>query len=95
MNAKRRIRARVQPEKTPDRGICPLCERVFQRADLHVHLTKEPPMTRRQISKAIQAEFSSWRPEDGACLRCWESFRGVARVVNFLTKFKSPTRSIS
>ena len=86
------MRKRMKVQKSRSYGICPLCEKAFQRAQLQVCITAEQPKTRRQIIQAIRDEYPSWVQESGACQRCWESFRGVVRVVSFMKKFKSPGR---
>ena len=90
MKTQRRIRKPTGLEKSPNRGVCPLCEKAFLRSHLESRIKQEPPKTRRQIIKAIKDEVPSWRLHDGACKRCWESFGGVVRVVNFVKKLKFP-----
>jgi hypothetical protein len=88
MNAQRKTRNRTT--KPTRQGVCPLCERAFLRAELVSANRKEASGTRRTIVTAIRQKFPSWTQEAGACRECWESFRGVARVRNFMKKFKFP-----
>lgn len=86
MNAQRKTKNRkTRPTR---RGVCPLCERAFLRHQLQAPVLLEPLKTRRAILKAIREKFPRWTNEAGACRECWESFRGVARVANFMKKFK-------
>lgn len=88
MNAQRKTTNRTT--KPTRHGVCPLCERAFPRARLEAPIQAEPPGTRRSIVVAIREKFPSWTTKAGACRECWESFRGVARVSNFMKKFKLP-----
>ena len=36
-----------------------------------------------------------WIDQDGACTRCWESYRGVVRVVRFMKNLKIPKHWIT
>jgi len=47
---------------------------------------------RNEIMAEIRKEHPDWVEQDGACQRCWESYRGVVRVVRFMNKFKFPKR---
>ena len=47
---------------------------------------------RREITIEIRHEYPDWVEEAGACKRCWESFRGVVRVVRFMNNFRFPKR---
>lgn len=47
---------------------------------------------RNEIKAEIRKEHPDWIEQDGACQRCWESYRGVVRVVRFINKFKFPKR---
>lgn len=93
MKTQRRIRKPTKLEKSPDRGVCPLCEKAFRRIHLESQIKQEAPKIRRQISNAIRDELPSWRLQDGACKRCWESFRGVVRVADFMKKLKFPSQA--
>lgn len=42
-----------------------------------------------EIIEAIRQKHPAWVSEEGACKLCWRSFRGVARVLGFMKKFKS------
>ena len=87
-----KMRTRTKVQKPRIYGICPLCEKAFLRAQLQVHRKAEQPKARREIIKAIKAEYPLWVQEDGACRHCWDSFRGVVRVANFVKEFKLPKR---
>jgi hypothetical protein len=86
------MRTRTKVQKPQSYGICPLCEKAFLRAQLQVHRKAEQSKARREIIKAIKAEYPLWVQEDGACRHCWDSFRGVVRVANFMKAFKLPKR---
>lgn len=47
---------------------------------------------RKEIIVEIINAHPDWDDQDGACQRCWESYRGVVRVVRFMNKFKFPKR---
>jgi hypothetical protein len=72
--------------------LCPLCEKMFTWDQLEVRIKEDRPSTREQIIKAIKGDYPAWVPEDGACQHCWESFRGVVRVLRFIETFKFPKR---
>lgn len=83
------MKTRMKIPGKPSYGVCPLCEKAFPQSQLQAPLTSEPPASRRQIIKAIRAEHPAWTNRDGACQVCWESFRGVVRVLDFVKKFKA------
>jgi hypothetical protein len=49
---------------------------------------------RNEIMVEIRNGHPDWLGQDGACKRCWESYRGVVRVVRFMKHFKIPKRWI-
>jgi len=69
---------------------CPLCGRIFPQWRLHKHINSEAWRVRKEIIIQIQEEHPDWVDQDGACQRCWESYRGVVRVVRFMKRFKFP-----
>lgn len=71
-----------------DLRCCPLCGQILQHWRLHTHIHSEHWRMRKDIIVEIQNERPDWFEDAGACRRCWESYRGVARVVRFVKKFK-------
>jgi hypothetical protein len=57
---------------------CPLCS--FPTFHWATPDQFDPAMTERIIS-----EFPAWRPEQGACLRCHETYEALARNYDYLT----------
>jgi hypothetical protein len=45
---------------------------------------------RREIMVEIRNDHPDWDDRDGVCKHCWESYRGVVRVVRCMNKFKFP-----
>jgi len=73
-----------------DLRTCPLCGRMLPHRRLHEHIHTERWQTRHEIMLEIRKEQPNWAEQDGACKRCWESYRGVVRVVKFMDHFKFP-----
>jgi len=71
-------------------NVCPLCGRILATWRLHKHIQAEHWKTRKEIIVEIKSEHPDWCEESGACKRCWESFRGIVRVVRFMRKFRFP-----
>ena len=71
---------------------CPLCGRILPHWRLHKHIPSEHWRMRNEIIAEIRQEHPGWVEQDGVCRRCWESYRGVARVVRFTNRFKFPKR---
>ena len=69
---------------------CPLCGRILPQWRLHKHIRSERWQMRNEIMIQIQEEHPDWVEQDAACQRCWESYRGVARVVRFMKNFTLP-----
>jgi hypothetical protein len=74
--------------KTPIQGICPLCGKTCPRAALHAHISSEPAVIRKTTLQAIQYSHPTWGAKDGACERCWNSYRDVSRVIHFFREFR-------
>lgn len=83
------MRKRTRIHRRTSYGVCPLCEKVFPRPQLQAPMKAEPPKSCREIIEAIRQKHPAWVSEEGACKLCWRSFRGVARVLGFMKKFKS------
>jgi len=77
------------PAKPGPYGICPLCEKVYPRRQLRAAIAAEIAPSRRQIQVAIREQYPAWTLSAGACRACWESYRGVARVIHFLQRYQS------
>lgn len=73
----------------PDK-ICPLCSRVFPREQLHDHINAEHPHSRRNTIRVIQAYYSAWVEDHGACELCWKSFRDAGQALDLLKGAKGP-----
>lgn len=71
-------------------SVCPLCGRILPDWRLHKHIRAESRRVRDEIAIAIQKEFPDWAKEEGACKRCWISYRGVVRVERFMKHFRFP-----
>ena len=69
---------------------CPMCGRILAHWRLHKHIHLEPWRMRNEVMVEIRKEYPDWVHQEGACERCWESYRGVVRVTRFMDSFKLP-----
>ncbi len=74
--------------KTLVQFFCPLCGKACPSAKLHVHINSECEVTRQATIRVIQTSHPDWMAEDGACERCWNSYRVVSQVINFFKEFR-------
>ena len=74
--------------KTLVQLFCPLFGKACPSAKLHVHINSEREVTRQATIRVIQTSHPAWMAEDGACERCWNSYRVVSQVINFFKEFR-------
>jgi hypothetical protein len=84
------MRKELKVNHSRARAVCPLCEKTFLKTELHAYPGTEPRASRLRIIEAIQETLPSWVETDGACKRCWESFRGVTCVRDYMKGLKFP-----
>ncbi len=77
-------------QKPRNYRLCPLCERAFPQKQLAQAIKAEGRNARERIQQAILETHPDWRERDGACPKCWVSFRDIVRVQEFMNKFKWP-----
>ena len=70
---------------------CPLCRKACPRTALHVHINAEGEVVRRATIGVIQFSHPAWVAKEGACERCWNSYRDVSRVLNFFKEYRDRT----
>lgn len=63
---------------------CPLCSRVLPHEQLYEHIASERARFRHSTIKVIQAYHPGWIEDQGACGRCWRSYRDASQIVNVL-----------
>lgn len=74
--------------KTLVQSFCPLCLKDCPRAALPDHINSEREAIRQATIGVIQFSHPAWVAKDGACERCWKSYRDVSRVLNFFKEFR-------
>ena len=69
--------------KMPLQRFCPLCGRACRRAALCVHINSDSALICQATIGVIQSSHPTWVARDGACERCWTSYRRMSRVLIF------------
>jgi hypothetical protein len=65
---------------------CPLCHRSFPPEQLRRHIDAENQDIREYTMKFIKARHPEWVADNGACQRCWTTYKGMSKFVRVIRK---------